>query len=217
MTTASQSAVVNLIISLAGAICYFLVGWLWSMSTWRDSFDLGWLVVALILARYASRRIEKGRLKARDYLSVCIPVLPGFLFEFLANWGLHDFRVHDGFGALVRFAVFSCSIVVFVTVLTALLRFGVGLDVLSKKGEAIWNSTIRTGAAVMTVSFVAGTAFILLESAKGLHAQVGVLKSWLYCGSLMAYFLMTLKMMLPLVIRRLRAVVDQRNQPDMRF
>ena len=69
----------------------------------------------------------------------------------------------------------------------------------------------------MTVSFVAGAAFILLKSANGLHAQVGVLESWLYCGSLMAYFLVTLKMMLPLVIRRLRAVVDQRNQPDMRF
>lgn len=199
MTPASQSAVVNLIISLAGAIFYFLIGWLWSASTWRHSFDLGWLIVALILARYASKRIESGRLKARDYLSVCLPALPGFLLEFLADSGLHDFRLHDGLGALIRFAVFSCSLLVFVTVLTALLRFGVGLEVLSEKDEAIWNSTIRIGAAAMTVSFVVGTAFIILKNANGLHAHASVLELWLYCGSLMAYFLMTLKMMLPLV------------------
>lgn len=217
MTPTSQSAVVNLIISVAGTILYFLIGWLWSVSTWRHSFDLGWLVVALILARYASRRIESDRLKVRDYLSVCLPVLPGFLLEFLADWGLHDFRLHDGFGALVRFAVLSCSLLVFVTVLTALLRFGVGLEALSKKDEAIWNSTIRIAAAAMTVTFVVGTTFIILRSANGLHAQVSFLESWFYCGSLMAYFLMTLKMMLPLVLRRFRAVADQHSQPDMRF
>jgi hypothetical protein len=31
------------------------------------------------------------------------------------------------------------------------------------------------------------------------------------------YFLLTMKMMLPLILRRLRTVMDEFNQPDMRF
>jgi hypothetical protein len=216
MTPNTVSATVNLIISLAGAACYFLVGWLWSASTWRHSFDLGWLVVAFILARYASTRIESGKLKSRDYLSVCFPALLGFVFEFLADWGLHDFRLYDGFGALVRFAIFSCSLLVFVAGLTAFSRFGVGLDVLSEKDEVTWRRTIQVGASAITISISVGTVLLFLGRS-GLDAKASVLQSWLYWCSLISYFLLTLKMMLPLVLRRFRTVIDQINQPDMRF
>lgn len=217
MTPATVGGIVNLIISLAGAFCYFLVGWLWSTSTWRHSFDLGWLVVAFILARYASVRIEGGKLKSRDYLSVCLLALPGFLFEFLADWGLHDFRLHGGFGALVRFAAFSCCLLVFVAGLTAILRFGVGLDTLSKKDEVTWRGTIQVAACAIAVAFSIGTVLVLVGGPDGLDAKASVLQSWFYWASLIVYFILTLKMMLPLVLRRLRTVIDQINQPDMRF
>jgi hypothetical protein len=217
MTSAVVSAIVNLIISLAGAFCYFLVGWLWSASTWRHSFDLGWLVVAFILGRYASMRIEGGKLKLRDYVSVCLPALPGFMFEFLADWGLHDFRLYGGLGALVRFAAFSCSLLVFVAGLTAIPRFGVGLGVLSKKDEVTWRSTIQVGGCAIAVAFSIGTVLVFVSGSEGLDTKASVLQSWFYWASLIVYFLLTLKMMLPLVLRRLRTVIDQINQPDMRF
>jgi hypothetical protein len=215
--TAGSRAVLNLIVSLIGAICYFLVGWLWSASAWRHSFDLGWLVVALILARYAATRIENGTLNAREYIAICSTALPGFVLELLANWGLHDFRLHDGLGALVRFAVFSCGLLVFVVALTALLRFSVGLDVLSRKDEATWHSTISVGASVIAASLVMGTALILYKGPDELGSRAGLLQSWFYWASLIVYFLLTLKMMLPLILRRARIVIEDFNQPDMRF
>ena len=213
--TPAFAAIVNLIVSLAGAACYLLVGWLWSASTWRRSFDLGWLVVAFILGRYASRRSEVDKLTARDYLAVCLPALPGFALEWLADRGLHEFALQNAFGALARFGVFSCCLLVFVIALTASLRFGVGLDALSTKDEATWRSTIRIGALVVGVTVVAGTAFTLFMAAHGSAVHLRILKSWLYLASLGVYFLLTLKIMLPLILTRVRRVLDERNRPDM--
>lgn len=215
--TPGCAAVLNLVIALAGAISYFLVGFLWSASTWHRSFDLGWLVVAFIITRYASTRIERGRLHTREYVNLCVPALPGFGFEFFADLGLRDFRLHDGPGAVVCFAVFSCFLLLFIVALTTFLPFGIGLDTIATKDEAIWHGTTLVGAAAVIVSIVVGTALIFAKSARELNALVGILQSWLYCVSLIVYFLLTLKMMLPLVLNRLRIVVDQFNQPDMRF
>jgi len=217
MTSAAVSAIVNLILSLAGASCYFLIGWLWSASTWRRSFDLGWLVVAFILARYASLRIESTQRKSRDYLSVCLPALPGFVFEFLADWGLHDFRLYDGFGALVQFAAFSCALLVFVAGLTAMLRFGIGVDAISTRDEALWRNVVWAVASATAMSSVMGTAFILLSGTSEPGLRASALQDWFYWASLVVYLLLTLKMMLPVILRRWRTAIDALSQPDMRF
>jgi uncharacterized membrane protein YidH (DUF202 family) len=215
--TPTFSSILNLIISLVGAVCYFLVGWFWSASTWRHSYDLGWLVVAFILARYVSSRIESGKVETRELLGVGLLAAPAFILEFLADWGLHDFRMHDGVEALIRFGVFSCALLVFVVAVTAFVRFGVGLDALSTKDEATWRSAIRIGASAVAISFVAGTVWILAKCTNQLDVQSRALQYWFYCASLIVYFLLTMKMMLPLILRRLRTVMDEFNQPDMRF
>lgn len=217
MRPAAVSATMDLIIALAGAFFYLLVGWLWSASTWRHSFDLGWLMVAFIFARYASIRIESGKLNLRDYLSVFLPALPGFVCEFLADWGLHEFRLNDAFGALVVFAAFSCSFLVLVAVLTAFLCFGVGRNDLSRKDEGAWRRIIQLGASAIAGAITIGTVLLVFGGSDGLDAKASALQSWFYWASLTVYFLLTLKLMLPLVLRRFRMVVDQIKRPDMRF
>ena len=215
--TSESSAVFNLIASLFGTACYFLVGWLWSTSTWQNSFDLGWLVVAWILARYITTRIEKAKLKAKEYITLCLPALPGFFLEFLADWALHDFRHHERLGSLVLFAISSCSLLMFVVALTAFVRFGVGLDVISAKDERSWRTIVWVGASAITVSLLAGTTFVVALGAKELAVRQSALQEWFYWTSLIVYLLLTLKVMLPLVLRRWRAVTDLLHQPDMRF
>jgi len=217
VTPASISALVNLFVSVIGAFCYFIIGWLWSTSAWHRSFDLGWLVVALIFSQCVSTRIENGTLSARNYFFICLAALPGFIFELFADWGRHTFQLQSAHGSLVQFAIFSCLLLVWMVALIAFTRFGVALDKISTKHEATWNRTIWAGASVMTVSFVGGTVIILVGRSNDLGAQMSRLQSWFYFDSLLVYFLLTIKLTLPLILRRLRAVIDELHSPDIRF
>jgi len=212
--TPAFNAVFNLVNSLIGAMLYFFVGWFWSASTRRHSFDLGWLVVAFLVSRGVSYRIEHGKLGARDYAAIYLPAVPGFALEWLADLSLHDFRLHSEMEALVRFSVFTCALLIFVIAATALLQFGIGRDELSTKDSATWHSTILTGAFAIAISLVLGTLMIFVRGATKSDVQASMLQSWFYITSLIVYLFLMIKMMLPLILSRLRAVFDK---GDVRF
>jgi hypothetical protein len=209
--TRTFSDIFNLAMSLIGAAVYFAVGWLWSASTWRRSFDLGWLVAAFLLSRYASARTDGANLRARDYLALCLPAIPGFFLEWFADSSLHDFRLHHQLEALVLFAVFSCGLLVLVITATALVQFGVGRDDLCSKDEGTWRSTIRIGAFVIATALILGTLMIVVKGTRDSEVRVEMLQRWLYVMSLIVYFHLTMKMMLPLILRRFRTAFDQRE------
>lgn len=205
------NALLNFIISVISTVCYFLVGWFWSASTWRVHFDLGWLLVAYLFARYAAQRIAMGKIKGRDYATIWMFAAPGFGLEAFADWGLHDFQQHGGSAPLLRFALFSAGLLFFVVAVTAVPKFGVELDELSKKDEGIWRSVVRIGASALAISIAIGTIFIFLRTTAGSGVQAGMLKLWFYSMSLAVYFLLIMKMMLPLILNRSRAAFDQRE------
>lgn len=127
-TEVALSDHLDFVVLLFAILGFFIVGLLWSASTWRHGFDLGWLVVAFSVARGASTRIEKGKIGARDYAVVFWLAVPGFVLEALSDLSLHNFFLHERSADLVQFAVFSCLFLIFIATVTAGSRFGVGIQ-----------------------------------------------------------------------------------------
>lgn len=193
---------------------YSLVGLVWSASTWRHGFDMGWLLVAFLVTRSGSARMEHGRLGARDYANLFWPAAPGFLLEGFSDLSLHGFRLYGGRQELVRFAVSSCLFLIFIAVAIAILRFGIGIKELSVKDEAMWRGVIWFGVLATAISVAFGTFIIFVTGTKESSVRLNMLQSWFYKTSLIVYFLLTMKIMFPWILRRLRAAFDQ---GDARF
>ena len=202
----------SLTVSLFAALFYFLVGVLWSASTWRHGFDMGWLVVAFCVARSAAARIESGKLGVRDYGIAFWPAVPGFVLEGLSDFSLHTFSLHGRSKDLAQFAVFSCLLLVFIAAVTAVLRFGVGIQDLSAEDYSVSRGAICALALAVAISVVCGTFIILLTGAEEPGTRLNLLQSWLYKTSLIVYFLLTMKMVLPLIVSRFRAAFGRRDK-----
>ena len=197
--------------SVGACVAYFVAGVLLSRASWRGTFDLGWLVVAFLIARCAAARLEKGRLGARDYVTALWPTAPGFLLEWACDSSLRSFRLQGGRWRLAVFALLSCLLLIFITTATAKLKFGVQADELSPEDEARWRGAIWIGAVATAVSIPVGTLSVLTIRTEGPDARLDMLESWLYWASLIVYLLLTMKMMLPLVLNRLRAARSRRD------
>jgi hypothetical protein len=154
--------------------------------------------------------MDRGRLGAREYVSVYWPAAPGFALEWLSDSSLRDFRLHGQPGELVRFAVFSCMFLVLIAAATATLRFGIGFAELSAKDHAIWRDAIRVGAIAAVISVALGTFLVFTRGAVESSLRLNMLEAWFYKAALIVYFLVTMKMMLPLVLKRVRVAFDRR-------
>jgi hypothetical protein len=198
------SRLFDLSLSILAAVGCFIVGWLWSLSTWHRGFDMGWLVVAFVVLRTISARYERGRLRAKEYLSASWPALPAFVLEGLSSLNLHRFSIYGRPGQLVRFSVFSSLFLIVIAAATALLRFGIGIGDLSPEDYSMSDGAIRMLALAVSVSVSIGTLILLIEGAGDLHARLASLQSWFYKVSLIVYFVLIAKSMLPLILQRLR-------------
>jgi hypothetical protein len=197
----------DLSMSILATLGCFTVGWLWSFSTWHKGFDMGWLAVAFVVVRTISARFGRSRLRAKEYLVALWPALPAFVLEGLSNLSLHQFSVHGKPEQLVQFSVFSCLLLIVIAAATALLRFGIGIGDLSPEDYSMSHSVIRGLALAASISVSLGT-LILLTGTQDTHTRLASLQSWFYKGSLIVYFILITKAMLPLILGRLRATAD---------
>jgi hypothetical protein len=195
----------TIVFALVLATIFFLVGFLFSKSTWRLGFDMGWLVVSLLVSLTISNRIEDGRTMTTDYLAMYWPALPGFILELLAALSLRDFKLHGGSRGSLEFAIFSCALLIFVTTIITVLRFGCGFRQLFVKDEALYRRVIWVGATAITMFLVLGIVQILVRTSGQLDMRMEMLESLFYKTSLIVYGLLTVKMMFPLVLVGLRA------------
>jgi len=183
--------------SMVGAVGFLVVGWFWSLSTWHHGFDMGWLVVAFIVMRSISARWAQGELRAKDYLAAAGPALPAFILEGLSDLSLRQFSVNGKPHQIILFSVFSCLFLIVVVAETALLRFGLGIDELSSEDYSMLSSAIRVLALAVSVSASLGTLILFLEPTHDMHTRLASLQSWFYDVSLLVYFIVILKTMLP--------------------
>jgi hypothetical protein len=199
------NVILNLIISLTGAAVFFLAGWFWSSSAQsHHPFDLGWLVVALMVARVVSRRIEGGSGQINEYLLACLWGAPGFVFEFLADWGVREFGTRLESVGVILYVVFSCGLLVYVTIATAMMRLGIRIDGVGERHEVTWRARIWTGAIVVVMTCTVGAVYIALESARAIASKIVEWQSWFHFVSLIAYALLTIKMTAPFISMRVR-------------
>lgn len=197
----------NFFNSIIGAIAYFLVGFLLSLLTRQHSFDLGWILVIFLISRGVSHRFERGKPRPRDYVTLYWPAIPGFALEWISDLTLRNFRLHGSPLMLQHFAIFSSLYLGLIIVLTLCLRFGFGINELAPSDEAIWRNMLRLGAIGSALSLAFGTIVILFKESVEPSTQQKMLESWFYQVSLIIYGLMTMKMTLPLILKRLRAAI----------
>ncbi len=115
--------------SLVAALGFLVVGLLWSLSTFRLGFDLGWLLVAFLCARHVSVRLEGGTVGRKEWIMSLCYAVPGFLLEFLSDLSLYEFRQGEGPKYLTPFALFSYLFLLFITLAIAISRMGVAVPV----------------------------------------------------------------------------------------
>ena len=181
-------------------ISLLTVGALFSESTWSHNFDMGWLLIALVVSRNVSWFLENGKMRGIDYVTSSWPVLPGFFLDLLADMNRHTFVLHGSFTKLTLFAVFSCALLIFIIMVITLFRFGCGLQHLNAKSMKIYRLTTWLGAIVVTVAVIFRTSIILCNRMVDSMAQLSALQSWLYWASLITYSLLIVKMTLPLLL-----------------
>lgn len=194
----------DLAIAVLATLACFVVGWFWSMSMWHTSFDMGWLIVAFAVARTVSMRLAKGRLRSKEYLVAVWPVLPAFLMEGLSNKSLHQFSTEGTPEQIVQFSIFSCLLLIVIVGATALLKFGKTVEQLSSEDYSLSSNIVRVLALAASISLSIGTVVLLTEGSQDVHTRLVSLQSWFYKGSLMVYFILVLKVMLPIVLDRAR-------------
>lgn len=195
----------DLAMTILAALGCLAAGWVWSLLTWHKGFDMGWLAVAFVVVRAVSARFGRGRLRAREYLVALWPALPAFVLEGLSNLSLHQFSIYGEPEQLVQFSVFSCLLLIVITAATALLRFGIGIENLSPEDYSMSCSVIRVSALAASISVSLGALMLLTEHMQDAHTRLESLQSWFYKGSLVVYFILIAKTMLPLILERFRA------------
>ena len=134
-----------------------------------------------------------------------LPAVPGFVLEGLSDLSLHNFSLHRRSDDLVQFAAFSCLFLVFIAAVTAVLRFGIGIQDLSAEDYSMSRSAIGALALAVAISVSLGTFIVFAQHVEDLSARLTLLQSWFYKSSLIVYFLLTAKTMLPLIVKRFRA------------
>ena len=203
----------NFTVSLFAALCFFLVGLLWSTSTWRHGFDMGWLVVAFCVARSVSARIESSgtSLEVKNYALMLWPAVPAFVLEGLAGLSLRKFSEYGRPEEIVQFALLSCLFLVFIAAATAVCRFGIGMADLPAEDYSISRRVVYFLSLTFAIFVTLGTPLLFIRTDANLSAQLTVLQSWFYKLSLLAYFLLSIKMMLPILLKRFRAASEARG------
>jgi hypothetical protein len=171
---------------------------------------LGWLLVLFLFCRGVSLRIERGKPRAWQYFTTCWPALPGFALEWFSDSGLHKALREERGDSLIQFAAYSSAFLIYLAMITAAFRFGLGIEQISHKDEHIWRASIWIGASSAAISTCLGAVYILMKDLSG-SARVELLESWFYVTSLLLCFILLTKMMLPLLIRRFRLVLDRRT------
>ncbi|MGB6973104.1 MAG: hypothetical protein WBD67_00330 [Terracidiphilus sp.] len=205
------SSLLILVLVLVLAACCFIPGLILSTSTWVGAFDLGWLVVALGGFLTVSNLIELRTARVKDFTAIYWPLVPGFVLEWLSDLSLHNFRLRGTPEDLMRFAIFSSTFLVFITATTVFSRSKLGMMDLDVRDKAIMHGAVWIGSSVIATCIVSGTIMTFVRGMTEPLNRLVMLESWFYRASLVVLFFLTLKLMLPVILRSIRAVFSQKN------
>lgn len=189
----------------------FLAGVLWSKVGQRHEDDHGWLLVAFCALRSVSFYVEHGKIGLRDFAVATWMGVPGFILYGISLWYLNGFLELGRVNRLLGFSVFSCLFLAFVVVVTVLFPLGPWTKKSYEKesDDPFQSSFVRTIALATAIAICGGTVFILFQHVDNLPERLGLLQSWFYVSSLIVFSVITIRVMLPLIMKNLRHLWGQ--------
>jgi len=197
----------ELAFSFVATIGMFLAGVLWSKAGPRHENDYGWLLVAFCALKGVSFYVDHGKIGIRDFVVATWMGVPGFVLYGISLWYLNGFLEIWTANLLLGFAVFSCLFLAFVVAMTVL--FSIGPWTKEQRDDPFQSDLLKTIAlATVTVIFV-GTVIILFRHTENLSERLALLRSWFHVSSLIVYSVITIRVMLPLIMKNLRDLKGQ--------
>jgi hypothetical protein len=199
-----------LTLPLVLAIFYF-VGGIYLTAPREGSLDQGWLVVALAIFLGISNIRRLRKFSASDMAVLFWPVIAGFVLEWLSDVSTRNFQLHDTSQAHILAVILPCTFLVFIISTTIYSRLGVGAEGLAARDTRVLQGVIWLSASATTIYIIFGATMILVRGVVELSAWLTVFESWLYRASLIVFFLLTIRMVLPLFLRSVRVAFSRRD------
>jgi hypothetical protein len=204
-----MSQVGKFVRGLAAGVFYLLIGIAWSRITWRrgiSGFDLGWLLLAVVLSRLLCVQLGMKVSNAANWLIILLPLGPGFVFEWIADTTLHRFY-HDASKArLVAFAVSTCIFLIYILVWVVLFAYEESFGPGPGNDRIAWRRVLYATASILGAFLIWRTVACFAESAgsssvvtvQSLFLGLKNLELLFYRASLLIYALLTLRMFFPM-------------------
>lgn len=200
---------INVGIALVALGLYLFVGVMWSRSAFDRGalrFDLGWLVVAVVVSRLVAIRTAGDPLTWKQLFGLALRAGPGFLFEAAADYSLSRYRSTSDNMWVILFAVFSCALLLFAISWIAAFPYERTFGPTPRKQDGIsWRTTVWVTGAALAAVLILGSVrpFLMFPGSDSSGPLVTGLESWLYLSSLLVYGFLALNIMFPLLEIRL--------------
>jgi hypothetical protein len=196
--------ITNFLFSLAAGLFILAVGVVWSRGAWSHGtygFDLGYLVVAVLVSRILCAKTGGGVFGRKEWFLMLLPAGPCWLFEALADHSLSNLKHAPTNPQMEGFVLFSCLLLVSVLVWVAVFPQGDVSGSRSKNDKLAWRRINFSTGALLGISLLLSTGWLLFRTRtsavdflQGLHTM----ESWLYKWSLLAYLFLTLRIVFPI-------------------
>lgn len=194
----------NLLIAILGGGIYLAAGLAWSKEAWshgRFGFDLGWLVVAIIVSRAFTARLDNRVESRKEWFRFLWPCLPVFLLEGAADFVLRLYRGQPSEILLFGFVSLSCAF------LLAALSWIMTFPYEYAYGGSPSHAVLKHGRrAFLAAGFIIGAILIIGSYWSANHGhllsdQIDLAELWFYKGSFIVYSFLAIRILFPFVAR----------------
>ena len=199
--------VMNVFLVICGGIVYFWVGAEWSKLEWfrgGSKFDQGWLLIAVLVSQAISSTVSEGPERRR--ISVWIRTLPaavpGFALIAISDHLYSALAREPQTQRLRLYATLETSFLLYILIWAMWFPYEKGFGPEPHEDRRRWRRIVCVLGVLVALITVAGT-FHALGLALSVIECKRALISWLHNASLVIYFFLGVRMMYPVLERRI--------------
>jgi hypothetical protein len=197
------SQVIEFVSVIIGGAIYLFVGLRWSRGSWSRGplhFDLGWLLVAVVVSQgtavlYNRHSSEMRRQWLRILFGWCL----GVLLESLARYSLYRFDLHPGGTELRAFAALTGLFLFWLLFWIAAFPYEQAFWQSGQDQHSKWRAMLFWTSALMGAGILLGATLIIHKQGNSIELELlNSVERWFYKSSLIVYLFLALRMFFPL-------------------
>jgi hypothetical protein len=176
----------NFLIALAAEFFFLAVGIVWSRGAWSHGmfgFDLGYLVVAVLVFRILSAKMGGSTSGLKEWFLMILPAGPCWLLEALADYSLSNLKHDPTKPHLGAFVLFSCLMLVSLLVWAIAFPLGNSRDPASNNEKILtWRRIASWTGVLLGITLLLSTGWLLLRTTTPILdvlQELQTLESWL--------------------------------------